>query len=118
MRTLLILFLFSLASCHYRTSKILNRRVTLWRKDKIPYGDQVAYEGLSSLFPDATISLNKKAPSFLQSGDGKKAYIIIVPKMDPDPSDINAILILGGEGNQLFIPPRRFGDSLLRNLNI
>ncbi len=113
-----LILLFSLASCRYGPSKILNRRVTLWRKDKIPYGDQIAYEGLSHLFPDATISLNKKAPSFLQSGDGKKAYIIIVPKMDPEPSDINAILNFVGEGNQVFISARRFGDSLLRTLNI
>jgi hypothetical protein len=112
------ILLFCLASCRYSPSKILNRRVTLWRKDKIPYGDQIAYEGLSHLFPDATISLNRKAPSLLRSGDGKKAYIVIVPKMDPDPADINAILNFVGEGNQVFISARRYGDSLLRTLSI
>jgi hypothetical protein len=107
-----------LASCNYRPPKILNRRITLWYKDNIPYGDEIAYEGLSYLFPDATISINRKAPSYLHSGDGKKAYIIIAPNMDPDPSDINAILNFVGEGNHVFISARRFGDSLLHSLSL
>jgi hypothetical protein len=115
---LLLLGFFSLASCNYSRSKTLNRRITLWRKDKIPYGDQIAYDGLPYLFPDATVSVSRKAPSSLESGDGKKAYIIIVPRMDPDPADINAILNFVGEGNHVFISARRFGDSLLRTLGL
>ena len=115
---LLLLGFFSLASCNYSRSKTLNRRITLWRKDKIPYGDQIAYDGLPYLFPDATISVNRKAPSSLESGDGKKAYIVIVPNMDPDPADINAILNFVGAGNHVFISARRFGDSLLRTLSL
>src|SRR6202161_1768417 len=113
-----LIFMLPLASCHFSRSKTLNRRITLWRKDKIPYGDQIAYDGLSYLFPNATISVNKKAPSYLQSGDGKKAYIIIVPEMDPTPADINAILNFVGEGNHVFISARRFGDSLLHTLSL
>src|ERR1700744_1667255 len=113
-----LILLLPLASCHFSRLKTLNRRITLWRKDKIPYGDQIAYEGLPYLFPNATISVNRKAPSFLQSGDGKKAYIIIVPRMDPSPSDINAILNFVGEGNHVFVSAARFGDSLLHALSL
>jgi hypothetical protein len=113
-----LILMLPLASCHFTRSKTLNRRITLWRKDKIPYGDQIAYDGLSYLFPNATISVNKKAPSYLQSGDGKKAYIIIVPEMDPTPADINAILNFVGEGNHVFISARRFGDSLMHTLSL
>jgi hypothetical protein len=113
-----LILMLPLASCHFSRSKVLNRRITLWRKDKIPYGDQIAYDGLSYLFPNATISVNRKAPSYLQSGDGKKAYIIIVPEMDPSPADINAILNFVGEGNHVFISAARFGDSLLHTLNL
>src|ERR1700722_19011796 len=113
-----LILMLPLASCHFSRSKTLNRRITLWRKDKIPYGDQIAYDGLSYLFPNATISVNKKAPSYLQSGDGKKAYIIIVPEMDPTPADINAILNFVGEGNHVFISARRFGDSLMHTLSL
>jgi hypothetical protein len=113
-----LILMLPLASCHFSRSKVLNRRITLWRKDKIPYGDQIAYDGLSYLFPNATISVNRKAPSYLQSGDGKKAYIIIVPQMDPSPADINAILSFVGEGNHVFISAARFGDSLLHTLSL
>jgi len=113
-----LILMLPLASCHFSRSKGLNRRITLWRKDKIPYGDQIAYDGLSYLFPNATISVNRKAPSYLQSGDRKKAYIIIVPEMDPTPADINAILNFVGEGNHVFISARHFGDSLMHTLSL
>jgi hypothetical protein len=113
-----LILMLPLASCHFSRSKVLNRRITLWRKDKIPYGDQIAYDGLSYLFPNATISVNRKAPSYLQSAGGKKAYIIIVPGMDPTPADINAILNFVGEGNHVFISAARFGDSLLHTLSL
>ncbi len=113
-----LILILPLVSCHFSRSKVLNRRITLWRKDKIPYGDQIAYDGLSYLFPNATISVNRKAPSYLQTGAGKKAYIIIVPEMDPTPSDINAILNFVGEGNHVFISARRFGDSLMQTLGL
>lgn len=113
-----LILMLPLASCHFSRSKVLNRRITLWRKDKIPYGDQIAYDGLSYLFPNATISVNRKAPSYLQPGDGKKAYIIIVPEIDPTPADINAILNFVGEGNHVFISAARFGDSLLHTLSL
>ncbi len=114
----ILILLLPLASCRFNRSKELNRRITLWRKDKIPYGDQIAYDGLPYLFPSATISVNRKAPSYLQSGDGKKAYIVIVPEMNPTPSDINAILNFVGEGNHVFISAQRFGDSLLHTLSL
>jgi hypothetical protein len=113
-----LVLLLSLSACRFTPSKQLNRRITLKQKDKIPYGDQIAYQGLSHLFPDASISVNQDAPSNLRSGDGKKAYIIIVPSMDPEPSEINAILNFVGEGNHVFISARRFGDSLLHTLSL
>jgi hypothetical protein len=113
-----LILLLSLAGCNLSRSKVLDRRVTLKRRDKIPYGTMVAYDGLSYLFPNATISYSEKPPSSLQSGEGKKACIIIVTSMDPSPSDINAILDFVGEGNHVFISARRFGDSLLHTLGV
>ena len=86
----LFLLLLSLPGCNLR-SKVLDRRVTLKRRDRIPYGTKIAYDGLSYLFPNATISYSEKPPSSLQSGEGKKACIIVVTSMDPSPSDIGAI---------------------------
>ena len=125
-----LLLLVPFFSCNFQSSKKLNRRVTLWRKDKIPYGTWLAYENLPYLFPDAEISINKNSPSDLRSpvggnsssdtekGEGKKAYIIIVPRMQPDPSEINAIMNFVGEGNHVFISAFQFSDSLLHVLNL
>ncbi|HEX9512805.1 MAG TPA: DUF4350 domain-containing protein [Puia sp.] len=126
----LLLFLLPILSCNPGGSKKLNRRVTLWRKDKIPYGTFIAYENLPYLFPDAEVSINQVSPSELKSpangnnssdaegGDRKKAYVIITPRMLPDPSEINAIMSFVGEGNHVFISSFQFGDSLLHTLNV
>jgi len=112
----LLLLFCSCTSCKYKKSKQLNRRITLWRKDKIPYGTQLAYDGLSYLFPNATISVNKSSPSSIRTGEGKKALIVIVPRLDPRPSEINALINFVSEGNHVFISARQVGDSLLHTL--
>ena len=114
-----LFLLFLLTSCNFGRDKQLNQRVTLWRKDKIPYGTYVAYENLSYIFPNADISINKNSPSSLAwGGEDKKAYIIITPHMDPDSSEVNAIMSFVGGGNHVFMSAFQFGDSLLHTLNI
>lgn len=115
---LLLLLLGSFSSCTSKKSKELNRRITLWRKDNIPYGTQLAYDGLPYLFPDATISVNKNSPTTFRTGEGKKAYIIIVSSLDPKPAEVNALLNFVGEGNHLFISAHHVGDSLLHTLGL
>lgn len=119
---LLLLPLLPLFACNDGGSKTLNRRITLWRKDKIPYGTYIAYENLSYLFPDAEITINKNSPSdsksLLNGSGSSKAYIIIVPRMQPDPSEVNAILNFVGEGNHVFISAFQFSDTLLHTLNL
>lgn len=109
--------------------KKMNRRITLWRKDKIPYGTYYAYENLKYLFPDASISINKTSPSNYTfytdaSASGasyykkKTAYIIIAPQVMPDQREIEAMMNFVGSGNQLFISSFHISDSLLESLKI
>jgi hypothetical protein len=111
------LLVLVLPACHSRKKKQLNRRVTLWRQDKIPYGTYFAYENLQSIFPNADITLNKKSPATFEGDEGKKAYIIIVPEMIPDASELRGLMNFVGRGNTVFISAFIFGDSLLRSLN-
>src|ERR1700760_3205402 len=113
---LLLLCLFS--SCSVKQSKELNRRITLWRKDKIPYGTELAYDGLPYLFPIAAITVNKSSPTTFRTGEGKKAYIIIVSSMDPKPSEVTALLNFVGEGNHVFISAHHVADTLLHTLGL
>jgi hypothetical protein len=115
---LAFMLLLSLASCQLNRVKQIDRRITLKRRDKLPYGTKVAYDGLSYLFPNSTISSNSKPLSGLSSSEGKKAYLIIVGAMDPSPADINSLLDFVGEGNHVFISARRYGDSLLHTLGV
>jgi hypothetical protein len=114
----LFVSLLGVGACNRGKSKTLSRRVTLWRKDKIPYGDYVAFESLKTVFPNAEITVNRDPPSGFSEGLGKKAYIVIVPNMQPDVSEMNAILNFVGQGNTVFISAFTFADSLLHTLNI
>jgi hypothetical protein len=108
--------------------KQLNRRVTLWRKDKIPYGTYYAYESLKYLFPDAAITINKTSPAdyrfeagsnfFHNNRKHRIAYIIIAPQVIPDRREIDAMMNFVGNGNQIFISAIYMGDSLLDELKL
>ncbi|HET6254878.1 MAG TPA: DUF4350 domain-containing protein [Puia sp.] len=110
--------LLPLASCQLSRTKQIDRRITLKRRDQIPYGTKVAYDGLSYLFPNATISGNNKPISGLSPSEGKKVYLVIGGTIDPSPADINSLLDFVGEGNHVFVSSRRFGDSLLHTLGV
>jgi hypothetical protein len=109
--------LLGLSACNFGNSKKLNRRITLWRQDKIPYGCYFAYENLHTIFPNAEISINRRSPAAFEQGEGKKAYIIIASRMVPDESEMNGIMNFVGQGNIVFISSMAFGDSLLHSLN-
>lgn len=113
----ILMLLLPLASCQLKREKQIDRRITLKRRDKLPYGTKVAYDGLGYLFPNSTISINDKPLSGL-SGDGKKAYLIFAGAIDPSPSEIGALLDFVGEGNHVFVSARRYGDSLLHTLGV
>jgi hypothetical protein len=121
-RTLLtwtvLAIMVSLLSCNDQNSSMPSQRVTLWRKDKLPYGTYIAYESLPYLFPKAEITVNRNDISSLSQKEGKKALIFIGHRAEADPSEINALLNFVGNGNHVFISAFSFGDTLLKALDI
>ncbi len=113
-----LLSLLSLASCQMNQEKRIDRRITLKHRDMLPYGTKVAFDGLSFVFPNSTISINDKPLSTLSSSEGKKIYVIIAGGLDPSPAEINSLLDFVGEGNHIFISARNYGDSLLHTLGL
>ncbi|MBS1660982.1 MAG: hypothetical protein JST68_08015 [Bacteroidetes bacterium] len=105
-------------ACDSKKSKVLNRRITLWRKDKIPYGTELAYDGLSQLFPRATVSVNKASVTSLTPESDHKAFISINSTISPRPSEINSLMNFVREGNYVFLSAHRYGDSLLHFLGL
>jgi hypothetical protein len=113
------------SSCQTRKKRI-NTRITLWRKDKIPYGAFYAYENVGFLFPKASINLNGISPArnfsiaenvidTLQGANKlHKAYVILSTQVIADQEEINAMMNFVSTGNYLFISTFFIGDSLLK----
>jgi hypothetical protein len=116
-------------------AKRLNKRLTLWRTDKIPYGTYYAYENLHHIFPYAHVVLNKKSPDRYKTytlktekedeeednteyEDEKTNYIIISNQVIPDESEVNALLNLVGKGQHVFISAFTISESLLDSLHL
>lgn len=119
-----------LSSCG---SKTLNKRVTLWRGDKIPYGTYVAYENLHHLFPDASVVINKRSPDRYKTFNGlhlkdnddnenyedhKTSYIIISTEVEPDENEAAAILGMVSRGQHVLISALHISDIMLDSLHL
>ena len=125
-----IIFIFCIpvlnTCCSYTRQKTLNKYVSLWRKDKIPYGSFYAFENLSSLFPNAAIHTNAVSPKTFyydavnanDSGSNLKSYIIISPSVIPEQDEVESMINFAGSGHQLFISAIHIGNNLLKALHL
>lgn len=109
--------------------KKLDKRVTLRRSDKIPYGTYVAYEHLRHLFPSAAVNINKLSPSSYKSfaagyssydsdDTSSVLYMIISPTFDPDKREYDALMRFVSHGNHVFISAQRWGSQFTDSLNV
>jgi hypothetical protein len=115
----IILCLVSLCcSC----KKQLDRRVSLWRMDKIPYGTKYTYDNLPFIFPDADIRTSSSFPILFQTENGNdtpRTLIIIGPEFRPEPDEMHDIIRFAASGkNQVFISALYFGDTVMAMLNL
>jgi hypothetical protein len=122
-----------IASCG-QGAKRMNKRVTLWRSDKIPYGTYYAYENLQSIFPDAALVINKRSPDRYKTfsiknvkddagedvtyDDQKTTYIIVARQVIPDESEIAALFNMVGRGQHVFISALQVSEALLDSLHL
>lgn len=108
----------------------MSQRITLWRKDKIPYGTFYAFDNLKTIFPNAEIIIDKKSPvgqdilrfnrteaqQKFSEHSKRSAQVIISSRFLPSAEERQAIFNYVFEGNQLFISTffmdRTFLDSL------
>ena len=85
-----------------------DHRVTLNKKDKIPYGTYVAYQNLPHLFPQAKITINKKAPGYwdeavLDYDTGRQAIIIICKDFNASNEELTELFHFADRGNDVLI---------------
>ena len=108
------LLMVALTSC----GNGLNKRLTLWRNDKIPYGTYYAYNNLQYLFTNADIETNDQSPKTFYEHENSSAYIIIGHSVRPDENELKAILNHAIEGNHVFISAMDIGENLLDSFKL
>ncbi|MFT3702331.1 MAG: hypothetical protein QM802_08180 [Agriterribacter sp.] len=90
------------------TKNSFDQRITLNKKDKIPYGSYVAYSQLPHLFPHAKIAVNKKEPGYWEDSVVKyngqhQAMIILNKDFNASYEDLKELFQFVSNGNDVFI---------------
>ncbi len=110
-----IVIILCLAGC----GKQWDKRLTLWRNDKIAYGTYYAYKNLPFIFTESEIEKNTKSPlTFYSSGDSSSAYIFIGESLRPDENELKALLNYAYSGNHVFISAMNIGDNVLDSFRV
>lgn len=84
----------------------LDARLTLRKRDKIPYGGYIAYENLANNFPRARIASENTAPGYwtnLSEYQKDQVLIIIAPEFNPDETEWRTLRRFVESGNDVFI---------------
>src|ERR1051326_5595822 len=92
----MVLLLIWLIYSTKKNSRVFDDRISFNKRDKIPYGLYVAYNSLSHIFPEASVSVNRKEPAqwdSLSSFSDKQALIIITPAFRADEFEMKRIKI-------------------------
>ncbi len=91
--------------------KRFDERVTLRKRDKIPYGSFVAYSQLNKLFPVAKVTTSAEEPGFweqLDDTEDKQALIIVAPYFMADEYEVKQLIRFAEAGNDVFISSFEF----------
>ena len=101
-----VVLLLWLASTTKNKKLVFDDRLSFRRRDKAPYGLYVAFQSLSQVFPNAHITVNRKAPAdwdSLSSSTEKQTLIIIVPSFRADEFEMKKLINFVKNGNTVFI---------------
>ena len=111
---MLVAALILLFSSKEKKERTFDKRLSMSRTDKIPYGAWVAYEHLKDEFPDARISVNRKEPGLwdsITSYESKQLLFIVSPQFQATEFDMNRLITFAENGNDVFISARHISGS-------
>lgn len=103
-----------------RNKKVFDQRITLNKKDKIPYGTYVAFNSLKELFPEARIIASRDEPGYWDSVStysAGQAYVFIGDKFSADEYEMKKLIQFAENGNDVFISARYISAAADRLLN-
>ena len=99
----------------------LEEKITLRKRDKIPYGSQVAFEQLKYIFPKASISASRREPGYwdsLSSYQDGQGLIVVTANLNASGNQFNRILKFVEAGNDVFISTRYIAEDVQDILKI
>lgn len=96
-----------------------DERVTLRKKDKIPYGTWVAFRSLPQLFPGASVYTSRKEPGSWTSvteEESGQLFIAITNAFMADEYEMEKLLAFAENGNDVFISTRSVSGDVEKML--
>lgn len=103
---LVVLAVITLVVTGSNKKKRLNERITLRKKDKIPYGTWVAFQSLPVFFPSASVYTSRQEPGYWDSvsaNNKRQAFIAITPSFMADEFEMEKLIEFARNGNDVFI---------------
>ena len=97
-----------------KNSRKLDERITMQKKDKIPYGAYVAFTNLQEIFPAAAVYVSRQEPGYwdsLSNYDNGQAYFVITDKFSADKDEVRKLISFVEAGNDVFISARYFSAA-------
>ena len=97
-----------------------NERVTLRKRDKIPFGTYIAYQALTHFFPKATITSSKKEPGYwdsLSTSSDRQALMVVSPRFFADEYEMKTLIRFAENGNDVFVSTMVLGEDVKTMLN-
>ncbi len=114
-----ILVLLVVGFMFWGRSKKFDERVTLKRKDKIPYGCDIIFSSLPGLFNKESVTVNHLPASELESEYGhRNAFILVSKYFNAPEEDILALVRFARTGNDVFISASEWNSMFLTNLKL
>jgi hypothetical protein len=104
-----------------KLEKRFDERITLRKRDKIPYGSFVAYNHLKYLFPAASISANRREPAYwdsLSRFTPGQALIVVSPYFNASEKEMEKLVEFVEAGNDLFISTRFIPEEVQEQLGL
>lgn len=95
----------------------MDKRVTLVRNHKIPYGTNVAFDLLPVLFPGSSMETNKKSPTDWFDSDkaenGNSLFFLLSREFNPNEEEMLVLNRFVSKGNSVFISSPEFDKVAL-----
>src|SRR5437868_5786260 len=118
--TVIILFVWIIIAGGKNVQQVMDERVTLNHRDKIPYGTSAAKTLLPSLFNHASVYYDNRSPGnwdSIISTSYNQAAILIAKNFNADDDELNRLIYFAQQGNYVFIIARSFSYNTIRLFN-